>query len=301
MKNLATSQTNPPPLVPWYQRLPAFVRLMRLDRPIGTWLLMWPTLWALWLAAEGWPQPRVLIIFVLGVIVMRAAGCVINDYADRDFDGHVQRTQQRPLAQGEITPKEALICFALLGLVALLLVWHTNSLTLWLAPGGLLLAACYPFMKRYTHFPQLVLGAAFSWAIPMAFAAEAGALPWALWLVFAANLTWTVAYDTAYAMEDREDDLKIGVKSTAVFFGHYDRLAIGLLQLATLLLLALAGWVFERGVFFALGLFVMALLFIWQQWLLRDRARGPCLRAFLNNHYAGMAVFLGVLADYWLA
>ena len=285
---------------PWYQRLPAFVRLMRLDRPIGTWLLMWPTLWALWFAAGGVPDLRVLVIFVLGVILMRAAGCVINDYADRNFDGHVERTTQRPLATGEITAREALVLFALLCIAAFILVLFTNPLTLLLTPAGLALAACYPFMKRYTHFPQVVLGAAFSWAIPMAFAAQTNSLPPALWLVFAANLVWTVAYDTAYAMEDRPDDLKIGIKSTAVFFGHWDRLAIGVLQLATLVLLILAGWAFERGAFFYLSLAAMAGLFIWQQWLIRKRERGPCLQAFLNNHYAGMLVFIGLAADYLL-
>ncbi|WP_114416984.1 4-hydroxybenzoate octaprenyltransferase [Marinospirillum perlucidum] len=283
---------------PWYQRLPAFIRLMRLNRPIGTWLLMWPTLWALWFAAGGLPDLEVLLIFVLGVILMRAAGCVINDFADRNFDGHVERTVNRPLATGEISAREALVLFVLLALAAFVLVLFTNPLTLKLTPVGLLLAACYPFMKRYTHFPQVVLGAAFSWAIPMAFAAQTNSLPPALWLVFAANLVWTVAYDTAYAMEDRPDDLKVGIKSTAVFFGRYDRLMIGLLQLATLGLLIAAGLAFGRGLLYFAGLGLMAALFAWQQWLIRDRQRGPCLRAFLNNHYAGMLVFAGLVADY---
>ena len=283
---------------PWHQRLPSFIRLMRLDRPIGTWLLLWPTLWALWFAAEGFPDWPVLIIFVLGVILMRAAGCVINDYADRHLDGHVARTCKRPLATGEVTAREALVLFVLLSLAALLLVFFTNRLTLLLTPFALLLAASYPFMKRYTHLPQVVLGAAFSWAIPMAFAAQANSLPAALWLVFAANLVWTVAYDTAYAMEDREDDLKIGIKSTAVLFGHYDRLMIGLLQLLALVLLVGAGMAFERGVIFYAGLLGMAGFFVWQQWLIRDRQRGPCLRAFLNNHYAGMLLFIALALDY---
>lgn len=291
-----TSATN----TTWYQRLPAFIRLMRLDRPIGTWLLMWPTLWALWFAAEGTPDLRILVIFVLGVIFMRAAGCVINDFADRNFDGHVERTTNRPLATGEISAREALVLFVLLCLAAFVLVLFTNPLTLMLTPAGLALAACYPFMKRYTHFPQVVLGAAFSWAIPMAFAAQANSLPPALWLIFAANLVWTVAYDTAYAMEDRPDDLKIGIKSTAVFFGDYDRLVIGFLQASTLLLLAAAGLAFERGSYFFLSLVFMAGLFIWQQWLIKDRQRGPCLQAFLNNHYAGMIVFIGLVLDYLL-
>lgn len=285
-------------MMPWYQRLPAFVDLTRLNRPIGTYLVLWPTLWALWFAAGGVPDIKVLLIFVLGVVLMRSAGCVINDFADRKVDGHVQRTCQRPLATGKVTAKEALILFFGLIFIAFLLTLFTNVLTIVLAPVALLLAAIYPFMKRYTHFPQVVLGAAFSWAIPMAFAAQSNALPPALWLVFLANLVWTVGYDTAYAMEDREDDLKIGVKSTAVFFGQYDRLAIGVFQLCTLLLLALAGIAFERGVIFYLGLAGMAGFFVWQQWLIRKRLRGPCLRAFLNNHYAGMLLFILLVIDY---
>ena len=285
---------------PWYQRLSAFIRLMRLDRPIGTWLLMWPTLWALWFAAEGTPDLKILMIFVLGVIFMRAAGCVINDFADRNFDGHVERTTNRPLATGEVSPREAIVLFILLCLSAFVLVLFTNPLTLMLTPAGLALAACYPFMKRYTHFPQVVLGAAFSWAIPMAFAAQTNSLPPALWLIFVANLVWTVAYDTAYAMEDRPDDLKIGIKSTAVLFGDYDRLVIGFLQASTLLLLATAGLAFERGLYFFLSLVLMAGLFVCQQWLISHRQRGPCLQAFLNNHYAGMLVFIGLVLDYLL-
>lgn len=284
---------------PWYQRLPDFVDLTRLNRPIGTYLVLWPTLWALWFAAGGVPDIKVLFIFVAGVVLMRSAGCVINDFADRKVDGHVRRTCNRPLATGKVTSKEALVLFAVLILIAFILTLFTNLLTLLLAPIALLLAASYPFMKRYTHFPQAVLGAAFSWAIPMAFVAQSNALPAALWLIFFANLFWTVGYDTAYAMEDREDDLKIGVKSTAVFFGDYDRLAIGVLQLITLVLLGLAGMAFERGAIFYLGLVGMLGFFVWQQWLIRDRQRGPCLRAFLNNHYAGMWLFVMLAADYW--
>lgn len=286
-------------MTPWYQRLPDFIDLTRLNRPIGTYLVLWPTLWALWFAAGGVPDIKVLLIFVAGVVLMRSAGCVINDFADRKVDGHVRRTCTRPLATGKVTAKEALILFAVLVATSFFLTLFVNKLTLMLAPVALLLAASYPFMKRYTHFPQVVLGAAFSWAIPMAFAAQSNALPPALWLVFFANLVWTVGYDTAYAMEDREDDLKIGVKSTAVLFGRYDRLAIGVTQLITLLLLALSGVAFERTSIFYLGLIVMAGFFIWQQWLIRDRQRGPCLRAFLNNHYAGMWLFILLAVDYW--
>ena len=287
-------------MTPWYQRLPDFVDLTRLNRPIGTYLVLWPTLWALWFAAGGLPDIKVLLIFVAGVVLMRSAGCVINDFADRKVDGYVRRTCNRPLATGKVTAKEALVLFAVLILISFILTLFTNLLTLLLAPVALLLAASYPFMKRYTHFPQVVLGAAFSWAIPMAFAAQSNALPSALWLVFLANLVWTVGYDTAYAMEDREDDLKIGVKSTAVLFGRFDRFAIGVLQLTTLVLLALAGMAFERGVIFFLGLIVMAGFFIWQQWLIRNRQRGPCLQAFLNNHYAGMVLFILLVTDYWV-
>lgn len=286
-------------MTPWYQRLPAFIDLTRLNRPIGTYLVLWPTLWALWFAAEGVPNIKILVIFILGTVLMRSAGCVINDFADRKVDGHVRRTCTRPLATGKVTAKEALVLFTFLTLIAFILTFFTNQLTLMLAPIALLLAASYPFMKRYTHFPQVVLGAAFSWAIPMAFAAQSNNLPAAMWLIFFANLFWTVGYDTAYAMEDREDDLKIGVKSTAVFFGRYDRLAIGALQLITLVLLVLAGMAFKRGAIFYLGLIGMASLFVWQQWLIRHRQRGPCLRAFLNNHYAGMLLFIMLVIDYW--
>ncbi|OYT94169.1 MAG: 4-hydroxybenzoate polyprenyltransferase, partial [Pseudomonas sp. PGPPP3] len=207
-----------------------FVQLMRLDKPIGIYLLLWPTLWALWVAAKGVPSASNLLIFVGGVILMRAAGCVINDYADRHFDGHVSRTQARPLASGKVKPREALALFA--GLVALsfALVLCTNATTVWLSFGGVALAACYPFMKRYTFYPQVVLGAAFSWGMPMAFSAETGSVPPEAWLLYIANLLWTVAYDTYYAMADREDDLKIGVKSTAILFGDADRLIIACLQ-----------------------------------------------------------------------
>lgn len=274
-----------------------FIALTRLDRPIGTWLLMWPTLWALWLAAEGVPQISVLAIFIAGVILMRAAGCVINDYADRDFDGHVSRTRQRPLATGRIQPREALLLFTALVVASALLVLLTNRLTILLAFGGIALATLYPFCKRFTYYPQIVLGAAFSWAIPMAFAAQADALPFSLWLVYMANLLWTVAYDTEYAMCDREDDLKIGVKSTAILFGDADRLIIGLLQGLTLICLLLAGRHFDLGLYFHLGLLAMAASFIWQQWLIRQRQPDACLRAFLGNHWAGMLVFAGLALD----
>ncbi|SEL20342.1 4-hydroxybenzoate polyprenyltransferase [Atopomonas hussainii] len=277
-----------------------FIQLMRLERPIGIYLLLWPTLWALWVAAEGVPSTANLIIFTLGVVVMRSAGCVINDYADRDFDGHVARTRERPLASGRVQPKEALILFAVLMALALVLVLFTNLYTLVLSLGGALLAALYPFMKRYTYYPQVVLGAAFSWAMPMAFAAETGGLTATLWLLYIANLLWTVAYDTQYALCDREDDLKIGVKSTAILFGEADRLMIGLLQGLALLFLIVAASQLKLGLYFHLGLVGMLLTFAWQHWLIREREPGACLRAFLNNHISGLLLFAGLVADYAL-
>ncbi|WP_417605703.1 4-hydroxybenzoate octaprenyltransferase [Oceanimonas baumannii] len=277
----------------------AYMALARLDKPIGTLLLLWPTLWALWIAANGMPSLWLLVVFVAGVFSMRSAGCVINDYADRHIDGHVKRTHARPLPSGELTERQALGFFALLVGISFVLVLTTNLLTIGLAFAGLFWAALYPFMKRYTHLPQLFLGIAFSWAIPMAFTAADNELPAGLWLLFAANLTWTVAYDTMYAMVDRDDDLKIGVKSTAILFGRRDKLIVGLLQLATLLLLAAAGGVFELAASFYWGLLVAAGLFVYQQRLIRDRERMPCFRAFLNNNYAGMAIFAGLVLALW--
>ncbi|SHE74236.1 4-hydroxybenzoate polyprenyltransferase [Modicisalibacter ilicicola DSM 19980] len=280
-------------------RLPDFLHLTRLDRPIGTWLLMWPTLWALWIAADGTPPRDTLLIFVAGVYLMRAAGCVINDYADRHWDGHVKRTKARPLATGRISENEAKGLFAALVIAAFVLVCFTNRFTVMLSFGGVVLAFIYPFMKRYTHLPQLFLGAAFSWAIPMAFGAVLGAVPPEAWLLFLANLAWTVAYDTEYAMVDRDDDLKVGIKSTAVLFGHHDRLMIGLLQLITLTLLAVVGTRLGLGGFFWLGLAAMALIFIYQHGLIRHRSRERCFQAFLNNHWAGLVVCAGLVLDLW--
>ena len=278
-----------------------FIQLMRLDRPIGTYLLLWPTLWALWIAAEGVPNAKNLFIFVTGVILMRAAGCVVNDYADRHFDGHVKRTRLRPLATGRISEGEAQALFLILVMAAFVLVLFTNLFTVMLSLVGVALAFIYPFMKRYTHLPQLFLGAAFSWAIPMAFGAVLGHVPFEAWLLFAANVAWTVAYDTQYAMVDRDDDLKIGIKSTAVLFGRADRLMIGLLQGLTLLLLAWAGLRLGFGGFFWLGLAGMAATFVYQQFLIRERERDPCFQAFLNNHWSGLLVFAGIALSLWPA
>lgn len=272
----------------------AYWQLTRMDRPIGSLLLLWPTLWALFLAADGLPDLHVLVVFVLGVVMMRAAGCVINDYADRNFDGHVKRTKARPLPSGLVTAKEALALFGLLVLGAFLLVLTLDPLTIKLSVVAVLLASVYPFMKRYTHMPQLVLGMAFSWAIPMAYAAQSGELPPVAWMLFLANVAWTVAYDTLYAMVDRDDDLKIGIKSSAILFGRFDKIAVGILQLVTVLLLVLVGYLCGLSSIYYWFLLVASALFVYQQWLARSRERDPCFKAFLNNNYVGMLVFIGI-------
>jgi 4-hydroxybenzoate polyprenyltransferase len=277
-----------------------WLRLMRLDRPIGTYLLLWPTLWAVWFAGEGSPSLANLIIFTLGVVSMRAAGCVINDYADRNVDGSVERTKNRPLPAGEIQPNQALILFFVLLCLSLALVLMTNQLTIILSFGGLALAATYPFLKRFTHLPQLGLGAAWAWAVPMAFAAERNQLPVTLWLIFVAVILWTIAFDTYYAMVDREDDLKVGIKSTAILFGRYDLLIIALLQLMTLILLFTAGLEFGRSWFYMSGLIAAALYFVNQYIQARSREREACFKSFLNNHRVGMVIFIGLALDYLL-
>lgn len=281
----------------WRARLPVYISLMRVNRPIGILLLLWPTLWALWLAAEGWPRWDLLIIFTLGVISMRSAGCVINDFADRKIDGSVKRTRDRPLATGTVSTREVWGLFAGLCLFSLVLVLLTNKLTVWLSVGGLLLACCYPFMKRYTHLPQVVLGAAFAWSVPMAFAAQAGSLSQELWLVYLAVVLWTVVYDTFYAMVDRDDDLRIGVKSTAILFGDQDRFITGFLQALTVYTLVLVGQRFELGVIYYTSLGVASGLFIYQQYLIRYRERDACFKAFLNNNWVGLAIFIGIVLD----
>ena len=277
-----------------------FVQLTRIDKPIGIYLLLWPTLWALWIAGEGRPSLANVAIFVFGVIFMRAAGCVINDVADRKVDGHVKRTAQRPLAAGRIRTREALVLFAVLICISFALALCTNAATLWLSIGGLVLAASYPFMKRYTYYPQVVLGAAFSWGMPMAFTAETGHVPAAAWLLYIANLLWTVAYDTYYAMTDRDDDLRIGVKSTAILFGESDRLIIAMLQGLTVVCLLLAGGQFGLGHWYQLGLLGAVLCFVWQYRQTRQRERMACFEAFLHNHWAGLLIFVGIVLDYLL-
>ncbi|MGV6825340.1 MAG: 4-hydroxybenzoate octaprenyltransferase [bacterium] len=275
-----------------------YVQLTRLNKPIGIMLLLWPTLWALWIAAVGQPDPLILAVFVSGVVLMRSAGCVINDFADREIDRHVERTRQRPITAGLVGTREALGLFAVLALIAFALVLLLNPLTIKLSFVAVLLAASYPFTKRITHLPQAWLGAAFGWAIPMAFAAETGALDHRLWWLFGATLVWAVVYDTMYAMVDRDDDLKIGVKSTAILFGQYDRLIIGLLQLLMLFLLVMAGIQFELGNWYFGGLGIATLLGIYHQWLVRHRDRGLCFKAFLHNQWVGAIIFAGIVLDY---
>jgi 4-hydroxybenzoate polyprenyltransferase len=276
----------------------ALLQLIRFDKPIGTLLLLWPTLWALWLAAQGAPDFRLLAIFLLGTFLTRSAGCIVNDLADRNLDGAVARTSARPLVTGAVTTREAIVFFVVLMLLAFILVLLTNTLTIALSIIAVVLASSYPFMKRYTHLPQLVLGAAFSWGIPMAFAAQRGILPPALWLVYLGNLLWTMAYDTAYAMVDRDDDIRIGIKSSAILFGQYDRLIIGMLQLGCLLCLYLAGQAFELGLYYNASLAVAAVLFGYHQYLIRERRPDACFKAFLHNNWVGMAIFAGVALHY---
>ncbi len=284
-----------------YDKLIDYLRLMRLDRPIGIYLLLWPTLWALWFAADGLPTLHVLLVFMAGTVLMRSAGCAINDFADRDFDPHVARTRERPLATGRVTPEEAVRLFVAVSLIAFgLLTSLKNPLTLALALPAALLAASYPFMKRWLAMPQAVLGVAFSWGIPMAYAAVQHRVPLLeAGLLMCANLCWVIAYDTYYAMVDREDDLKIGVRSSAILFGAHDRLAIGLLQGSALLLLGVLGLLRELGPAWYAGLGIALLLTVYQLWITRHRQPAACLRAFLNNHYFGAAIFAGLLLDRW--
>jgi len=280
------------------KRLDLYIQLTRLNRPIGIFLLLWPTLWALWIAAEGLPDYYVLLVFVSGVVLMRSAGCVINDIADRNLDLHVRRTRERPITTGRISVKEALAVALVLVLIAFLLVLTLNSLTIKLSVVALLLAAIYPFMKRYTYLPQLFLGLAFAWAIPMAFAAQTNTVPIITWLLLLATVLWTMVYDTFYAMVDREDDIKTGIKSTAVLFEDADRFIVGIIQVLVLVTLlfvgsrtGLAGWYYA-------GIGVASLFSIYQQYLIKDRIPRNCFRAFLNNHWFGATVFAGICLDY---
>jgi 4-hydroxybenzoate polyprenyltransferase len=281
------------------RRATEYARLMRLDRPVGTWLLLWPALWALWIAGDGRPVPLVLIVFVLGVFVMRAAGCVINDFADRDIDPHVRRTRDRPLAARRVSPTEALVLFVALGLIALYLVTRLDPYTIRLAVIGALLTVSYPFLKRFFPLPQLYLGISFGgWSVLMAFAAQDGVLPRVAWVLYIAAVMWASIYDTIYAMVDREDDLRIGVKSSAILFADMDRLLIGVMQVMMLAALVLVGRNMHFGNWYYAGTLTATVLFLWQQWLIRRREPGGCLRAFLNNQYVGLVIFVGILLQY---
>lgn len=280
------------------ERLTQYYYLTRLDKPIGIFLLLWPMLWALWIAAEGRPNLLVLFVFVSGVVLMRSAGCVINDYADRKVDPHVARTRNRPIAAGRVTPKEALLVFVILCLIAFALVWLTNMLTVYLSFGGALLAAVYPFMKRYTHLPQVVLGMAFAWSVPMAFAAQTGSIPKLAWLIYVITVIWAVIYDTMYAMVDREDDLKIGVKSTAILFGDADRIIIFILQVMMFFALALLGKRAGLELIYYICMGIAALFAIYQQYLIKDRSPPHCFRAFLNNNWVGAFLFIGIFLSF---
>ncbi len=279
-------------------RVRAYARLLRLDKPIGIWLLLWPVLWALWLSSAGKPDPHVFLVFVLGTVLTRSAGCAINDYADRNFDGHVQRTRDRPLVTGQLDPLEALALCMSLGLIALGLVLTLDELTQKMALVGGALLMTYPFMKRFFPLPQFYLGAAFTWSVPMAYAAHTGAVPRMAWLLFIAGLLWTMAYDTMYAMVDREDDRKLGVRSSALLFGDADRFIIGIMQLMTLFALWLAGRELELGLWYGLGLAVAAIFALYQQYLIRERKPEDCFKAFLNNNYFGMSIFIGIALEY---
>ena len=281
------------------EKLRLYAQLIRFDKPIGSYLLLWPALWALAISGNGAPDGWVLFVFVCGVFLMRSAGCAINDYADRDIDLHVSRTRDRPLTSGKMTSREALAVFAVLGLLAFLLVLTLNQLTIWLSFGGIVLAASYPFMKRYHYLPQVHMGAAFGWSVPMAYAAQTDSLPKMAWLLYVATVVWAVAYDTIYSMVDRDEDISIGVKSTAILFGEYERLLIGLFQVLFVLAMLLVGIDLGfSGIYFA-ALLLATLLLVFQQFLINDRIPEHCFMAFLNNHWVGAIVFAGIMAHYY--
>lgn len=280
-------------------QLSNYINLMRLNKPIGILLLLWPTLWALWLASNGQPDRQILTIFILGVIIMRTAGCIINDIADRHVDGHVTRTRHRPLANQKISLEIAMVLFLVLITAAFVLVLFCNSFTIKLAFVGAALAIVYPFLKRITHLPQVGLGAAFAWGVPMAFAAQTNEIPFSAWVLYVAAMIWPIIYDTMYAMTDREDDLKVGIKSIAILFGDLDTLMISMLQLTFIGLMLVVGWQFQLGVFYYLSLAGAGLLFLYQFNLIQDRLPQQCFAAFLNNNWVGVVIFIGIfLSDY---
>lgn len=280
-------------------RFTQYAYLMRLNKPIGMLLLLWPTLWALWFAAEGSPDFNMLAIFVVGVILMRSAGCVMNDIADRHFDGHVKRTRERPLAAKRVTVREALLLLSVLLLFAFFLVLLCNRFTIMLAFVGAALALIYPFLKRITHLPQVGLGLAFTWGVPMAFAAETGAIDTSAWFLFLTGMVWPIIYDTMYAMADKEDDVKIGVKSTAVLFAAMDRLILALLQALFVVLLVIVGLMFGMQSYYYVCIPLVSLLFVYQQWLIKDRDSQKCFHAFLNNNWVGFVIFVCIVLSYW--
>ena len=291
---------NLPHLAPEFaEKLVLYAQLIRFDKPIGTYLLLWPALWALAIAGNGAVDGWVLFVFVCGVFLMRSAGCAINDYADREIDLHVTRTRERPLTSGKISPREALAVFAILGLIAFLLVLTLNSLTIWLSLGGILLAVSYPFMKRYHYLPQVHMGAAFGWSVPMAYAAQSDSLPKMAWLLYVATLVWAVAYDTIYSIVDRDDDLRIGVKSTAILFGDYERLLIGLFQGLFVVAMLLVGVDLNFSAVYFVALAIAILLLAYQQFLINDRVPEHCFVAFLNNQWVGAIIFAGIMGHYY--
>jgi len=282
-----------------HEKLKLYLLLMRLDRPIGIYLLLWPTLWALWIAAEGFPDLKTLVVFVLGAVVMRSAGCAVNDFADRDIDAHVERTKDRPLASGKLSAKEALVLFGMMGLVAFVLVLQLNTTTILLSIVAIILAASYPFMKRIHSLPQVHLGIAFAWAVPMAYSSVTGHLPTlAGWLIFIATILWTVAYDTMYALTDKPDDLKIGVKSTAILFGEHNRIIIAVFQALMLITMVAIGVLSQLGSAYYIALLIAAVFMVYQQYLLSQSETKNGLRAFLNNNWLGMVIFLGLVIHY---
>jgi 4-hydroxybenzoate polyprenyltransferase len=280
------------------RRVQEWGRLMRLDKPVGIWLLLWPELWALWIAGGGRPEPRILIIFLLGTVVMRSAGCVINDFADRNVDPYVKRTKNRPLAARRVSPHEALVLFVVLSAVALYLALQLDFATLKLAFVGAALTVSYPFLKRFFPLPQFYLGLAFGWAVPMAYMAASGTLPRVAWVLFVTAVLWACIYDTLYAMVDRDDDVKIGVKSSAILFADMDKLIVAIMQLMMLFSLILVGRAMKFGNWYLTGVIAAAVFFLYQQWLIRDREPSRCFRAFQNNQYVGLSIFIGILLEY---
>ena len=297
-KHIANQPARKPLLPGLISQLRNYAQLMRFDKPIGIWLLLWPTLWALWLAGEGHPDPGLFIVFVLGVIVMRSAGCVLNDLVDRNIDPYVERTRHRPIASGAVAPMEALMLFVALGLIAIGLATMLNRPAQLLAVVAAVLTIIYPFIKRFVSIPQFFLGAAFGWAVPMAFAAQTGEPKQLGWLIFSVALIWAVIYDTFYAMVDREDDLRVGVKSTAILFGDLDLFVIGGLQILMLVALVMVGNMAGLGFWYFAGVGIAAILMAYHQWLARDRGKDGCFKAFQHNHYIGMVIFIGILLHY---